>query len=183
MSAIRSWIILRNTRKISKSSLIILFLLFSICSSCNHVEKQPLLNDLIAQYHDSIRHDGNKYYYNVAINLIDNDTVIMIEGGSFEHYWNYLTPPPPPGEEESVVHADRARDAYVIRYVGPLELNKDIVTLYVDSRISQDYLEAFVGKTEIVSDSAYIVNFRCEYNYEPRTLRFKIVDGSITKEE
>ncbi|MBE6333113.1 MAG: hypothetical protein E7070_12615 [Bacteroidales bacterium] len=164
-----------------KTILTILSLLFLVCYSCKHIEHTPLLYDLIAQYNDSIKlHDVENYYYNVSI---DNDTLIMIDGTSFETYWNFLPPPPPPplpGEE--IIVSPKKNDQYV-RYVGPFDFGKNTVTLHVYPNISDDFVHYFVGKSGIATDSAHIVNHKTRYNYEPKTLRFKIVDESIMPAE
>ena len=107
----------------------------------------------------------------------------MIEGTSFETYWNFLPPLPPPplpGEENIEIPES---DGRYIRYVGPFDFGRNTVTLHVFPDISDDFVHSFVGKSEIPTDSAHIANHRTEYNYEPKTLRFKIVEGSIMSAE
>ena len=164
-----------------KSLFLFVFLLFLICSSCKQVEHTPLLYELIAQYNDSIKlHAVDNYYYNVSI---DNDTLIMIEGTSFETYWNFLPPPPPPplpGEE--IIEIPKSDGRYV-RYVGPFDFGNNTVTLHVFPDISDDFVHYFVGKSEIATDSVHIANHETKYFYEPKTLQFKIVDGAIVPVE
>ena len=167
--------------KMKLNSLTILCLLCLISSNCKQIEHTPLLCELIAQYNDSIKlHDVENYYYNVSI---DNDTLIMIEATSFETYWNFLPPPPPPlSVEEEIIEVHKSNGRYV-RFVGPFAFGKNTVTLHVFPDISDDFVHYFVGKSEISTDSAHIANHRNEYNYEPKTLRFKIVEGSIMPAE
>lgn len=165
-------------------------LVFFSCSRSQHMESQPLLYDLISQYNDSINKikpskyfkKGAPTYYNVSIHIIENDTLIMIDGESFEHYWNFLPPPPPPPVDP--IEEEKYRNIRDARHYGPILLNNDTVTIYDVNYISEEFINRFLGKNTMPSDSLYIKHIKnfgseCHDDRTSRPLYYQIKNNKI----